>query len=128
MTEEVTMIGIDGAYTAASGNQSCARQKKITTHTSDLGTTMWKYISSTLWCWNGTVITNDPYFTRDAWAVWPWQFAGHLDKSESGGQGDWAHRDYTQGHFKQCWGIDDECTDDMYPALSKAQYGDGSSE
>ena len=124
---QVTMIGVDAGYIASS-NETCARQTKTTTFYSLLGTPLWKYISKTLWCWNGTEITNDPLFTRHVWAQWPWVFAGHLDRSESGGQGDWVHRDYTQGHFKQCWGGDDECDNHMYPELSKAQYGDGSSE
>ena len=124
---EVTMIGVDGAYTASSANESCARQTKTTTHRSYLGTTLWKYISRTLWCWNGTEITNDPWWERDVWTADLWVFYGHVDSNESGGQGDWVHRDYTQGHFALCLGGDLGCVTHMYPSLSKAQYGNGSS-
>ncbi len=129
-TETVTPVGVAGgdAYTAAdAGDEECARQKKITTYTDGLGVTLWRYTSSTMWCWDGTQITNDPYFTREGWAGWPWEFVGHIDKSESGGQGDWVHRDYTQGHFKWCVGGNFPCPKHRYPKLSKRQYGDGSS-
>lgn len=107
--------------------ESCARQTKTISFYGFLWDPLWTYKSKTLWCWNGSVITDVLEWTRPPWSQWPWTFVGHLDDDESGGQGQWSHYDYTQGHFRQCFGGDIGCVNDMYPELSKYQYGDGSS-
>ena len=126
ITEEVEMIvGSSAADGATAASVGCAIQTKTAIH-SQFGGVVWKYISSTQWCWDGTQITDDPLFYRDFWTVYPWEFVRHVSSNESGGQGDWVHRDYTKGHFRFCFQGDLGCPINNYPSLTKRQYGNGS--
>ena len=110
-----------------SDNSGCSTNYKTIKAKSLAGNTLYIYHSQTYWCWNGSEITNDPHFTRSGRPVAPfWEFVGHLDKSESGGKGDWEHRDYTQGHFRLCFPLIG-CYQNAYPDISKIQRGDGTS-
>ncbi len=89
------------------------------------GNKLWTYQSDTSWCWDGTQITTDPLFAPSGQVHFIfWEFVGHVYTSESGGQGDWVHLDYAQGHFKLCFGSDN-CVVHNYPWIRKYQYGDG---
>ena len=105
----------------------CRTNSKTIRAKSRARVTLYTYASRTYWCWNGTEITNDPHFTRDAEVSAPfWEFVGHTDKSESGGEGDWEHRDYTEGHFRLCFPALG-CYRIEYPDITKIQRADGSS-
>ena len=108
--------------------EDCWTNYRIKVSENLYGMTLWKYISRTYWCWDGDKITNDPHFTREGKPVMAgWEFVGHIDKSTSGGKGEWEFRDYTQGHFKLCFPVLG-CFEHAYPAITKVQYGDGSSD
>ena len=114
----------DGSTTAAASS-SCKTLTVNMVGRNLIGAKLYTYTSRTKWCYNGTEITNDPAFTRKGKThVWFWDFVGHFDKSESGGEGDWEHEDFTQGHFRAC--ITNICEIDRYPDITKWQYGDGS--
>ena len=89
---------------------------------------IWEYRTNTRWCYDGEVLTQDPFFTRDVdTSGATWEFVRHLDESQSGGKGDTEHSDYAQGHFRQCLGIGSErtCWNDKYPSVTKRQWADG---
>ena len=87
----------------------------------------WEYSSSTKWCFDGNVLTRDPFWTRDVIVHGPlWQSAGHIDKSESGGKGDSSYEDYTEGHFRYCVGPGNiGCVINQYSDITKRQFADG---
>lgn len=90
-----------------------------------LGNKLWTYQSDTAWCWDGTQITNDPSFDPSGQVHWLfWEFVGHVRTRETGGQGDWVHSDYAQGHFRLCFGSNN-CIKHNYPWIRKYQYADG---
>ena len=90
----------------------------------------WEYISKTKWCYNGSVLTRDPFWTRDAIVEAPlWEFVGHTDKEESGGRGDWEYENYTEGHFRYCIGPGSVgCVVNKYPSITKSLFADGTYE
>ena len=89
---------------------------------------LWTYTSRTHWCYDGSVITSTPSFTRGVNTHNSgWEFVRHLSRSQSGGKGGWEHEDYTEGHFRLCK-IKDYvvvCKKNSYPDITKWQYGDG---
>ena len=114
--------------TAASGQTCATHWERAVAKGRRNGLKLYTYDSYTTWCWDGTQITKDPYFRVSGRALAPfWYFAGTLEKTESGGQGDWMHEDYAQGHFKFCIPGELACFLQTYPELWKYQYGDGSS-
>ena len=85
----------------------------------------WTYKSKTHWCFDGSVITKKPHFTRGAETHFiGWEFVGHVDKSESGGRDEWMYEDFTEGHFRWCI-TDLGCLYNNYPDITKRQYGNG---
>lgn len=93
------------------------------------GATLWRYISDTYFCYDGTQLTTDPNFGTRGETFLFWEFVGDTSTSESGGAGDWAHTDYASGHFKLCISvgpIEVSCPIHDYPWIRKHQYGDGS--
>ena len=92
------------------------------------GIKVWRYISDTYFCYNGTVLTRDPTFgTRgETWLFW--EYVGDTSTSESGGAGDTVHTDYASGHFRLCYSIgpiDITCPINNYPWIRKSSYGTG---
>lgn len=120
---------IPSSYIQSSADEEdCWTNYRIKVGENLVGITLWRYISRTYWCWDGSEITNDPHFTREAQThVYGWQFVGHLDESTSGGQGEWEFRDYTQGYFKLCFPLLG-CTMHRRPTINKVQRGDGTSD
>ncbi len=117
-----TTSGVGGASGSCGTNSATVTGKSII-----LNRTLFTYTTRTEWCWNGTEITNTPFFTVDHDVIAPlWEFAGNTERSESGGRGDWVHRDYEEGHFRLCVGGNVGCVQHKYPDVSKRQYGDGS--
>ena len=114
------------AYTSA----SCTTQKITFTYKNTYGIRLFRYISSTRWCWDGTEITNDPYFRAYGKVDFlVWEYVGNINETTSGGQGEWSHHDFAQGHFRLCVETDkvSGCIKHVYPAIDKSQYGDGTS-
>ena len=92
-----------------------------------LGDMLWRYTSSTFFCFDGEQFTRDPDFATDASVWYLWEFVGNTQFHENGEEGDWIHTDYGEGHFKLCigpWGIG--CILHQYPHISKLQRADGS--
>lgn len=89
---------------------------------------LWEYVSSTKWCYDGTELTRDPVWTRSVDVSAPmWEFVGHIDETESGGEGDWERYDYTEGHFRYCIGPGSiGCIINKYPDIAKWLRADGS--
>ena len=122
-----------GSYTMQqedSDDEECRTQSRVSWRKDAFGNYVWKYRSKTHFCYDGTQITSDPFFTLSGhvFAVL-WEFVGTLDESESGGEGDWMHQDYGQGHFRLCIGPGSiGCIQNDYPAITKRQYGDGTYE
>ena len=89
---------------------------------------LWTYTSRTHWCYDGSIITSIPTFTRSVNTHNSgWEFVRHLSSSQSGGMGGWEHEDFTEGHFRRCE-IDNHvvvCNDNSYPDITKRQYGNG---
>ena len=65
---------------------------------------LWKYVSATHWCYDGTQITSDPVFTTEATiygiANLFYRYEGDRITSNSGGSGELSYTDYAEGHFK----------------------------
>ncbi|MCY4580925.1 MAG: hypothetical protein OXD31_18005 [Chloroflexi bacterium] len=64
---------------------------------------LWRYTSTTYWCYDGTLITSEPAFTTEARiygiANHFYSYEGNLTTSESGGLGGLSYTDYTEGQF-----------------------------
>ena len=125
-TVEVSNISTTSDVSAASSG--CGVNSHTDTWRNLLGKVLFTYTTRTTWCWNGTEITNDPHFTKDAEVrMIFWEFVGHIESSESGGEGDWMHSDYAEGHFRLCI-TEIGCIQHAYPDVSKRQFSDGTSQ
>ena len=128
--EVVTEVSSTDDLLMANG---CATHIKSALGKGSWGELLWKFTSSTWWCWDGTYITVVPHFTVSGYVYYPhWTYHGTHYKTTTGGLGWKYHRDSTQGEFRYCEPPDplDEpqiwvCTDYQYPVLHKVQYGDG---
>ena len=111
-------------WSAASG---CGTNSYSVRGKNAVGYTIWKFTTRIQWCWNGTEITDDPHFTTDGDVYYLfWSYEGTTYEKETGGQGDWVHKDSAEGEFKYCigpWGLG--CIQHSYPDIDKRQYGDG---
>lgn len=119
-------IAEDAFDIAVFSGGGCKTIKGDWNHYSALGTHLLNYWSKTRWCYDGTLITNDPYFTRGGTAYhWPWFFRGHIDESTSGGKGETTWRDFTEGRFESCPNPNIGCIAELTPEISKTVHGDG---
>ena len=126
VTEEVAIDGNLGD--ASADGERCGVHSRKVNAKNILGVKLWTYESKTRWCFDGSLITEEPTFTRSGKVhIIGWEFVGHVDKSDSGGEGEWMYEDFTEGHFKFCiLGVG--CTSNHYPDITKRQYGDGTYE
>ncbi len=118
----------DGAQAQAASGPSCgcATQTVEAVLKNHLGLRLFTYQSETSWCWDGTQITDDPFFNPSGYVhMILWEFVGHQRTNESGGQGQWLHKDFAQGHFRLCAGSDLGCVLNYYPVIRKQQDGNG---
>ena len=113
-----------------SGRRTCKTRSQVVHHKILNSYINWEYISKTKWCYNGSVLTKDPFWRRDVNVEAPlWEFVGHTDKEESGGKGDWEYENYTEGHFRYCIGPGSVgCVINKYPSITKSLYADGTYE
>ena len=130
VVEEVYMeTAIDGSLgDASAAGERCGVHSRETSTKNLIGAKLWTYKSKTRWCFDGSVITKEPTFTPSGKVhIMGWEFVGHVDKSDSGGKGEWMYEDFAQGHFRFCvLGIG--CTSNHYPDITKRQYADGTFE
>ena len=93
-----------------------------------IGYVLWEYRSSTRWCYDGSVLTKDPFWkvTHKENVIY-WEFVRHVDKSESGGKGDSEYSNYAEGHFRMCIPATNVCVN-KYPNVTKNLYADGTYE
>ncbi len=92
-----------------------------------LGQTLFSYFQKIDWCYDGSIITNNPTRLRWGEVYAPlWSFDGHIGNSESGGINQWSYEAWTQGKFKLCLGGDIGCIQYKYPWIDMTVYGDGS--
>ena len=122
-TSGTSNTGGDGSALADSNETSSWHAQAVTGEL--LGIELWTYRSKTKWWYNGEELTRDTHWTRDTDVhYYFWEFVGHIDEEESGGEGDWEHEDFTEGHFRWCPpGLG--CPKHEYPNITKWQYGDG---
>lgn len=128
---KVAMVETVSRSLSGSSQDGCSVHSKTVRGVNGFGKTVWAYTSRTEWCWNGTEITSEPFFTPIVKVMAPlWEFVEHVDGYESGGVGDWMHEDYTRGHFRLCMvGLGkDRCIQHSYPEIHKRQYGNGQSQ
>ncbi len=122
-TETETEVDSTGDLLMSSGG--CGIHTKTKIGKNGIGATLYRFRTRTAWCWDGTYITDDPTFNvyGSVHSVL-WEYVGVTYSSESGGDGYTYHTDFAQGHFRLCLpGLG--CVQNRYPAISKAQYGDG---
>ena len=121
--ETETKVESSGDLLMSSGG--CGTHTKTKIGKNAIGATLYRFRSRTAWCWDGTYITDDPTFNvYGSVHSALWEYVGVTHTSESGGEGYTYHTDFAQGHFRMCLpGIG--CLQHRYPAISKAQYGDG---
>ncbi len=112
------------------GDGLCNTHNRSYSAFNSVGNTLWRYTTSTYFCYNGTVFITDPNFGTSAYTFYLWQFVGNTNTSESGGIGTWVHTDYAEGHFKLCLpkkrGVEPGCILHNYPWIRKNQWADGS--
>ena len=124
-TTSGTSNGGDDGNALADGNETSSWHAQTVTG-QFLGIELWSYRSRTKWWYDGEELTRDTHWTRDTSVDYPyWEFVSHVDEEESGGEGDWEHEDFTEGHFRWC-PIGMGCPKNEYPSITKWQYGDGS--
>lgn len=123
--ETVVQTGLPDDVLADGPSCGCATQTKYV-NIRWLGELAGRYYSETEWCWDGDAILGDPYF--NAWGVtyaWYLSFTGQTT-NETGGDGDWKHKDFAQGRFEACGPILG-CWSYWHPVIRKTQYGNGNS-
>ena len=119
----------ESGLASASGSSSsgCDWNSYTDRRTNVYGNTLWTYKSRTHWCWNGEEITVEPDVRTSATTSTFWRYEGTVSKLESGGEGNWYHRDYVKGKFRLCIG---PCSIGhimyAYSHITKYQYADGS--
>ncbi len=115
-----------GPTTPIDATETCERQASGYVARNAQGRDLWTYESITEWCWADGVITTAPVFTINAEIHAPlWEFTGHLERQESGGQGEAEHADVAEGLFRLCPEAPDSCVQDESVRVQKWQDGDG---
>ncbi len=118
-------LGSDALSGASADGVSCKGQTVTLTHKNhSKTTTLWQFISDTVWCYDGTYIVGDPSVEIEVNFCCFWQYRGIINTNETGGDGSTQHYDYRQGHFELCV-PKVGCADSMQPWIRKWQYGDG---
>ena len=139
--------GAGGGASSASGSsgEECDHYETHITYyaTSGRRLKLFKYSTSTHWCWDGTVITSDPLFVTNVrlYGIGRifWYFVEDRTTSDLGGRGEWEYTDYAVGHFRlsipvgteieviRGMTISDDFKADWHPSIWKYQYADGTS-
>ncbi|MCY4112608.1 MAG: hypothetical protein OXG33_01545 [Chloroflexi bacterium] len=102
--------------------------------------TVWELWSETYWCYNGSIITNDPDFDYE-WnpgVAPPWWLGAFVDDrgdgggSTGGGKNKWSHSDTAWGKYAICKFPDSveapgtaTCNDPITVTINKVQYANG---
>ena len=124
--EETESSGGGGPATPIESPDNCERQASGYVARNAQGRELWTYESITEWCWADGIITTTPVFTINAEIQAPlWEFAGHVERQESGGQGQMEHSDVAEGLFKLCPEAPDDCVQDESVRVKKWRDGDG---
>ena len=115
----------ESTETLTSIHPDCYSHRYEVTGKSLAGNSVFSLETVTDWCSDGSKITRPPFFrTSVSTAPLFWQFAGTLDESFSGGNGEDSHWDYVQGKFSYC-PLLTGCIQHVYPSIGKQQYADG---
>ncbi|MDE2869987.1 MAG: hypothetical protein OXR64_09355 [Chloroflexota bacterium] len=124
--EEIESSASGGPTTPIDAPDNCERQASGYVARNAHGRALWTYESITEWCWADGIITTTPVFTINAEIQAPlWEFAGHVERQESGGQGQPEHADVAEGLFKLCPEAPDDCVQDESVRVKKWRDGDG---
>lgn len=124
--ETTETSGGGGPTTPIDAPDHCERQVSGYVARNAYGRELWTYQSITEWCWADGLITTAPVFTISAEIHVPlWEFAGHIERRESGGQGEAEHADVAEGLFRLCPEAPDDCIQDERVRVDKWQDGDG---
>ena len=124
--EETESSGGGGPTTPINAPENCERQASGYVARNAHGRELWTYESITEWCWADGIITTAPVFTVNAKIHAPlWEFAGHVEREESGGQGEAEHSDVAEGLFRLCPEAPDSCVQNESVRVKKWQDGDG---
>ncbi len=101
--ESVSEYNVDfgGASGASADGVLCKGQTVTLTHKNILRTTtLWRFTSDTVWCYDGTYIVGEPSVEVEVSACCFWSYRGVINENESGGDGSTQHYDYRQGNFE----------------------------
>ena len=124
--EETETSGGGGPTTPVDAREECVRYAAGYVARNAHGRDLWTYRSQTEWCWADGLITTVPIFTISAEVHAPlWEFAGHVERQETGGHGEASHSDTAEGLFRLCPETPDDCVQDEYVRLVKSQDGIG---
>lgn len=124
--EETESSGGGGPTTSTEAPDNCERQASGYVARNAHGRELWTYESITEWCWADGIVTTAPVFTINAEIQAPlWEFAGHVERQESGGQGQAEHSDVAEGLFRLCPEVPDDCVQDQRVRVEKWRDGDG---
>ena len=101
--DEIESSASGGPTTPIDAPDNCERQVSGYMARNAHGRALWTYESITEWCWADGIISTTPVFTINAEIQAPlWDFAGHVERQESGGRGEAEHTDVAEGLFKLC--------------------------
>lgn len=124
--EKTESSGGGGPTTPIDAPENCERQASGYVARNAHGRVLWTYESITGWCWADGLITTTPVFTLSAEVHAPlWEFAGHIERHESGGQDQAEHSDVAEGLFRLCPESPDDCVQDESVQVKKWRDGDG---
>ncbi len=124
--EKTESSGGGGPTTPIDAPENCERQASGYLARNAHGRDLWTYQSITEWCWADGIITTAPVFTISTEIHAPlWEFAGHIERRESGGQGEAEHADVAEGLFRLCPDTPDDCVQDERVRVAKSQDGNG---
>ncbi|WP_276298948.1 hypothetical protein [Halorussus lipolyticus] len=90
------------------------------------GEELYRYNQLVDWCYDGSTVSNT---YRRRWGDTDsafWQFVGHKDNTERGGDGNSFYESWTQGHFRLCAGGNIGCVQNTYPWIETLVRSDGS--
>lgn len=112
----------ESAISAASG---CKEVTAEFTGVNGSGSELYTYNMEVNWCYDGsTVSSTDRRRWGNTSAVF-WEYVGHQDSNERGGDGDTFYESTSTGHFRLCVSGNMACAQHVYPSVEVSVYSDG---
>jgi len=90
------------------------------------GDELYTYNMEVNWCYDGSTVSDTDRRRWGNTSALFWEFVGHQDSNERGGDGDVFYESTSTGHFRLCAGGNIGCAQHTYPTVEVLVRSDGS--